>query len=86
MAAPRDAYQLVPRAMSTQVAVRLPDDLVEYVDALVDQGAGSRSAVVVRALTLYRQQLRAEPDARTLEKSGDYDDFDDLVRHAVVED
>lgn len=32
--------------MSTQIAVRLPDELVEYVDGLVRPGAGSRAAVV----------------------------------------
>jgi Arc/MetJ-type ribon-helix-helix transcriptional regulator len=72
--------------MSTQIAVRLPDELVEYVDALVSDGAGSRAAVVVRALSLYQQQLRGEQDARILEESGDYDDFDDLVDHSVVPD
>ena len=72
--------------MSTQIAVRLPDELVEYVDALVSDGAGSRAAVVVRALSLYQRQLRGEQDARILEESGDYDDFDDLVDHSVVPD
>ena len=72
--------------MSTQIAVRLPDELVEYLDTLVRQGSGSRAAVVARALSLYRQQLRGEQDARILEESGDYDDFDDLVRHSVIPD
>jgi Arc/MetJ-type ribon-helix-helix transcriptional regulator len=72
--------------MSTQIAVRLPDELVEYVDSLVSQGAGSRAAVVTRALNLYQQQLRGEHDARILEKLGDYDDFDDLVAYSSIED
>ena len=72
--------------MSTQIAVRLADELVEYIDLLVSQGAGSRAAVVTGALSLYRQQLRGEQDARILEKSGDYDDFDDLVGHAAIDD
>ena len=72
--------------MSTQIAVRLPDDLVAYVDALVKEGAGSRAAVVTRALNLFQQQLRGEQDARILEESGDYDDFDDLVASASIED
>jgi hypothetical protein len=41
---------------------------------------------VARALTLYRQQLRSEQDARVLEATGDYDDFDGLVSHASVAD
>jgi Arc/MetJ-type ribon-helix-helix transcriptional regulator len=71
--------------MTTQIAVRLPDELVAYVDSLVSQGAGSRAAVVRRALTLYQQQLRGEQDARILEESGDYDEFDALVGHASIE-
>jgi Arc/MetJ-type ribon-helix-helix transcriptional regulator len=72
--------------MSIQIAVRLPNDLVEYVDSLVSDGAGSRATVVARALNLYQQQLRGEQDARILEEAGDYDDFDELVGHAVIED
>ncbi len=72
--------------MTTQIAVRLPDELVTYVDGLVREGAGSRAAVVARALSLYRQQLRGEQDARILEESGDYDDFNGLVGHAAIED
>ena len=72
--------------MTTQIAVRLPDDLVEHVDSLVSDGGGSRAAVVTRALTLYLQQLRGERDARILEETGDYDDFDELTGHSVVAD
>lgn len=72
--------------MTVQIAVRLPDDLVEYVDTLVRGGAGSRAAVVVRALNLYQQQLRAEADARILEQLGDYDEFDGLVEHLSIGD
>lgn len=72
--------------MSTQITVRLPDDLVGHLDALVREGAGSRAAVVTRALNLYRQQLRAERDAQILEESGDYDDFDDLVGQFAIDD
>jgi predicted transcriptional regulator len=65
--------------MSTQIAVRLPDDLVTYVDQLVRDGAGSRATVLTRALTMYRQHVTAERDARILEEQGDYDDFDGLT-------
>lgn len=71
--------------MSTQIAVRLPDDLVAYVDTLVSEGAGSRAAIVARALSLYQQQLRGEMDARILEESGDYDDFDEMVGHLSID-
>ena len=72
--------------MTTQIAVRLPDDLVAYVDSLVSEGAGSRAAVVVRALSNYQQQLAGERDARILEESGDYDDFDELVGHSSIDE
>lgn len=70
--------------MSTQIAVRLPDDLAAYVDQLVAEGAGSRAAVVTRALKLYQQQLSGERDARILEETGDYADLDGLVAHASI--
>lgn len=70
-----------------QIAVRLPDELVAYVDSLVSGGAaGSRASVVAQALRLYRQQLSAEADARLLEEKGDYEDFDGLVAHASLGD
>jgi Arc/MetJ-type ribon-helix-helix transcriptional regulator len=72
--------------MSTQIAVRLPEELVEYVDALVEQGAGSRAVVVARALRLYQMQLRGEEDARILEETGDYDDFDGMFGHQSIAD
>ncbi|MDP3891980.1 antitoxin [Nocardioides sp.] len=72
--------------MTTQIAVRLPDELVTYIDGLVAEGAGSRATVVTRALTLYQHQLRGEQDARILEESGDYDDLEGLVVHASIDD
>ena len=68
--------------MTTQIAVRLPGDLVAYVDQLVREGAGSRAAVLTRALTMFRQHLPAEHDARILEELRDYDDFDGLTAFA----
>lgn len=72
--------------MSTQIAVRLPDDLVSYVDGLVDDGAGSRASVIARALKIYRQQQQAEEDARILEATGDYSDFDAMVAYVALDD
>ena len=72
--------------MSVQIAVRLPDELVDYVDALVREGAASRAAVVTRALRLYQLQLRGEEDARILEETGDYDDFDGMFGHQSIAD
>ena len=53
-----------------------------YVDQLVRDGAGSRATVLTRALTMFRQHLTAERDARILEELGDYDDFDGLTAFA----
>lgn len=71
--------------MSTQITVRLPDDVVAYVDQLVQDGAPSRAAVVAQALKLYRMRLTSERDARILEQTGDYDDFDGLSAAASLE-
>ena len=47
--------------MSKQIAVRLPDHLVEFVDGLVTDGeAKSRAAVVTRALERERRRAGAE--------------------------
>lgn len=70
---------------TNQIAVRLPDDLVTYVDQLVRDGAGSRAAVLTRALTMYRQHATAERDAQILEEQGDYDDFDGLTSFANID-
>jgi len=71
--------------VTTQIAVRLPDDLVSYVDQLVRDGAGSRATVLSRALAMYRQHMTAERDARILEERGDYDDFDGLTAFGNVD-
>lgn len=55
--------------MSTQIAVRLSDDLVAFVDELVGHGdAPSRAAVVSRALERERRRRIAEQDVAILRK------------------
>jgi Arc/MetJ-type ribon-helix-helix transcriptional regulator len=71
--------------VTTQIAVRLPDDLVTYVDQLVRDGAGSRATVLTRALTMYRQHVTAERDAQILREQGDYDDFDGLTSFGKID-
>jgi Arc/MetJ-type ribon-helix-helix transcriptional regulator len=57
--------------MSKQIAVRLPDDLVDFVDEIVDSGnERSRAAVVSRALKRERRRALAESDARILARTG----------------
>lgn len=78
-------------AMSTQIAVRLPEELVEMVDRLVAEGrAPSRAAVVTSALERELRRVMDEKDAETLRRIGPEDDLDDLVNwtanHLDVDD
>lgn len=76
--------------MSTQIAVRLPDELVADLDALVAAGqAPSRTSIVEQAL---RRELRRhlyEQEVILLQASIT-DDFDDLAdwnrRHFTLPD
>jgi Arc/MetJ-type ribon-helix-helix transcriptional regulator len=50
--------------MTTQIAIRLPREMVEFLDQLVARGeAKSRAAAVMRALELDRRRRMAEHDA-----------------------
>jgi Arc/MetJ-type ribon-helix-helix transcriptional regulator len=70
--------------MSKQIAVRLPDDLVAFVDGVVDSGAErSRAAVVTRALERERRRAIAERDAAILARSGPDPELAGLAEHAV---
>lgn len=76
--------------MSTQIAVRLPDSMVEFLDRLVAEGqAPSRASVVERALAReFRRQIAAR-DAAILAAAGADDDaldddaLDDLASYAA---
>ncbi len=77
--------------MSTQIAVRLPDEMVAFLDRAVAAGeAPSRAALVTSALEREMRRLIAEHDARILGSKGAADDLDDLVAwtstHIRVED
>jgi Arc/MetJ-type ribon-helix-helix transcriptional regulator len=69
--------------MSKQIAVRLPDDLVAFVDDLVHHGeASSRAAVVSKALERELRIRIAERDAAIL--AGHVDrDLDRLTEYAA---
>jgi Arc/MetJ-type ribon-helix-helix transcriptional regulator len=70
--------------MSRQIAVRLPDDLVDFVDELVDSGAGrSRAAVVTLALNRERRRVIAERDAQILARTGPDPELAGLAEHAA---
>ncbi|MDP9821592.1 ribbon-helix-helix domain-containing protein [Nocardioides massiliensis] len=66
--------------MSTQIAVRLPDEMVAFLDRAVAAGkAPSRAALVTSALEREMRRLVAEHDAELLRAQGTEDDLDDLV-------
>ncbi len=54
--------------MTVQVAVRLPDELISSLDALVPTVHSSRSEAVRRAIELYVYRLACEHDARQYER------------------
>lgn len=70
--------------MARQIAVRLPDDLVSFVDELIDQGkATSRAAVVTRALERERRRAVAARDAAILARAGSDPDLDSLATYVA---
>lgn len=70
--------------MSKQIAVRLADELVDFVDELVESGAQrSRAAVVTRALERERRRAIAARDAGILARSGPDPGLQGLAEQAV---
>jgi Arc/MetJ-type ribon-helix-helix transcriptional regulator len=66
--------------MSTQIAVRLPDEMVAFLDRTVATGkASSRAALVAAAVEREMRRQAAEHDAEVLRENGSADDLDDLV-------
>ena len=77
--------------MSTQIAIRLPDDMVAFLDKSVAAGnAPSRAALVARALEREMRRQVAEEDAAILRERGTTEELDELVNwsvtHTTVED
>jgi Arc/MetJ-type ribon-helix-helix transcriptional regulator len=70
--------------MSRQIAVRLPDDLVEFIDATVSAGiASSRAAVVATAVDRELRRHTAARDARILAEANAEPDLDSLAEYAA---
>jgi Arc/MetJ-type ribon-helix-helix transcriptional regulator len=70
--------------MSKQIAVRLPDDLVRFVDQVVESGKEpSRAAVVSRALERERRRAAAERDAEILAATGPDPELAGLAEYAA---
>ncbi|HEX3932283.1 MAG TPA: ribbon-helix-helix domain-containing protein [Nocardioides sp.] len=67
--------------MSTQIAVRLPDEMVAFLDRTVATGkASSRAALVAVAVEREMRRQAAEQDAQVLREHGPADDLDELVQ------
>jgi Arc/MetJ-type ribon-helix-helix transcriptional regulator len=70
--------------MSKQIAVRLPEELVDFVDEVVDSGTQpSRAAVVTRALERERRRATATRDAEILARTGQDPILAGLAEHAA---
>jgi Arc/MetJ-type ribon-helix-helix transcriptional regulator len=70
--------------MSKQIAVRLPEDIVAFVDQLVSQGKGkSRASVVTHALERERRREVAARDAAILSRAANDDDMDRLADYTA---
>ena len=70
--------------MSTQIAVRLPDEMVQVVDALVASGrVRSRASIVERALAREIRRLETERDVAILRGDPAPDDLAALAAWAA---
>jgi Arc/MetJ-type ribon-helix-helix transcriptional regulator len=68
--------------MSTQIAVRLPDETVAFLDRLVtEKKAASRAEIIARALERERRREMAARDAAILAESGEDPDLAGLIRY-----
>jgi antitoxin MazE3 len=70
--------------MTIQIAVRLDDDIVAFVDEQVRSGAApSRAAVVARALEHERRRAAIARDVHIYAATANADDLDDLAAWAA---
>jgi Arc/MetJ-type ribon-helix-helix transcriptional regulator len=70
--------------MSTQIAVRLPDETVAFLDRLVaEKKAASRAEIIARALERERRREIAARDAAILAETGEDPDLAGLVRYVT---
>ncbi|SNS94685.1 hypothetical protein SAMN06309944_1479 [Micrococcales bacterium KH10] len=74
-----DAYWYAQK-MSIQIAIRLPDEMVRFLDETVASGnAPSRAAIVSSAIEHEMRRRLAQRDAELLRQRGAADDLDALV-------
>ena len=71
--------------MSRQIAVRLPDELVKFIDEVVGSGhAPSRAAVVARALKREQRRAMQARDAEILARTGPDPELERLAEYAAI--
>ena len=70
--------------MSKQIAIRLSDELVAFVDKIVESGRErSRAAVVTRALEREQRRMVAARDAEILAATGPDPEIEGLADYAA---
>jgi Arc/MetJ-type ribon-helix-helix transcriptional regulator len=70
--------------MSTQIAIRLPDEVVSFVDAQVSSGAArSRADFIWHAITREQRRLVAEQDAAIYAQVGEDPELEGLAGYAA---
>jgi Arc/MetJ-type ribon-helix-helix transcriptional regulator len=70
--------------MTKQIAVRLPEDLVDFLDELVASGdEASRASIVIRALKREKRRIGALRDVEILKRLGPDDDMNSLARFSA---
>jgi predicted transcriptional regulator len=70
--------------MTRQIAIRLPDELVDFVDEIARADAGrSRASVVAQALERERRRVIAGRDAEILARTGPDPELEGLAEHAT---
>jgi Arc/MetJ-type ribon-helix-helix transcriptional regulator len=71
--------------MSTQITVRLPDELVAFADQQVESGAAlSRAQVVSRALLREQRRVLAVHDAEIYARHDEDPELAGLTEHATA--
>jgi Arc/MetJ-type ribon-helix-helix transcriptional regulator len=69
--------------MSVQIAVRLPEEIVKFVDSQVSSGAAkSRADFIWHAISREQRRLAAERDLEIL-IAQPYDEFDGMHEHVA---
>ena len=70
--------------MTRQIAVRLPVELVEFVDEIASAGTGrSRASVVAQALERERRRVVAARDAEILAHAATDPELEGLAEHTA---